>query len=75
MTSTTYETVSSTDGSENITYFERDIAPLRTSWLFGHALRATWNYVDAGDLPPDAVVERGCAPAHAGTASETALSA
>ena len=75
MTSATYEAISSTGGSANVTYFERDVVPLRTSWRFCHALRPTRNCVDAEDLPQETVVERGCAPPHSGTASQTALSA
>jgi RNA polymerase sigma-70 factor, ECF subfamily len=56
MTSTIYETASSTGDSAAIAYFERDVVPLRES-LFGHALRLTRNWVDAEDLLQETMVK------------------
>ena len=56
MTSTIYETASSTGDSAAIAYFERDVALLRES-LFGHALRLTRNCVDAEDLLQETMVK------------------
>src|SRR5277367_6086834 len=56
MTSTIYETASSTGDSAAIAYFERDVVPLRVS-LFGHALRLTRNCVDAEDLLQETMVK------------------